>query len=75
MKKTMVLGALLWRSGAILVVIAGFYESARLFLRFFDIPTQVEVGLGLLIAGFGLVLVSLLAERIRDYKAERGTSE
>ncbi len=75
MKKTQVVGALLWRSGALLVIVAGFLESARWITRFLNIPTQVELGLGLLISGFGLVMVSLLAERIQDYRAEGDFSE
>jgi hypothetical protein len=71
----MVLGALLWRAGVLTVVVAGSYESARLALRFVDVPAQVELGLGLLISGFGLVMASLLVERIRDYQAESDLSE
>lgn len=63
MKKTHVVGLLLWRSGLLL---AGSYtavRAARWVLRFVDLPVQIEVGLGLVLAGAVLVLASLL-ERV-----------
>jgi len=68
------IGLSLWRGG--LLVAAGWllYESARLVLRWIDVPAEVEAGLGLALAGFALVMVSLIAERIVDLRAEHDTA-
>jgi hypothetical protein len=63
-------GALLWRGGTLLAAVAALFESTRWLLRLVDVPTQLELGLGLLLSGFVLVLVSLIVERIADYRAE-----
>jgi len=70
MRKTQLLGLLLWRGGVIAVGTLVFFEGARWFLRFFDIPVELQAGLGLVLAGLGFVVASLIAERIRDARAE-----
>ena len=70
MKRIQVVGALLWRGGLLLAAVAAFFESARWLLRVIDVPRELELGLGLLISGFALVLVSLVMERVQDYRAE-----
>jgi len=68
--KTQVVGALLWRGGALLAAVAVLFESVRWILRLVDVPTEMRIGLGLLIAGFLLVMLSLIVERIHDIRAE-----
>jgi len=73
--KTQVVGALLWRGGTLVVVVAALFESARWILRLVDVPPEMQIGLGLLIAGFVLVLVSLIVERIQDFRVESDLRE
>ena len=70
MNKTQAVGVILWRGGALLAAAWVLFEGVRLIVRLWDVPTQVEVALGLLIAGFLMVVASLIVERVRDYRAE-----
>ena len=60
----------LWRGELLLAAAWAFYEGATWFLRLVEVPRQIEAGLGLVLAGLALVLVSLVLERIRDARAE-----
>jgi hypothetical protein len=73
--KTQVVGALLWRGGLLLAAAAALFESARWILRVVDIPPQLEIGFGLLLSGFVLVMVSLIVERIKDSRLESDLRE
>jgi hypothetical protein len=73
--KTQVVGALLWRGGLLLAAAAALFESARWILRVVDIPRQLEIGFGLLLSGFVLVMVSLIVERIKDSRLESDLRE
>ena len=68
-------GALLWRGGAILAAVAALFESVRWILRLVDVPAEMRIGLGLLIAGLVLVLVSLIVERVQDLRMENELRE
>jgi len=63
-------GMLLWRGGLILAGAAVLFEATRWLLRFVDIPSQLKIGLGFLVAGATLVILSLIMERVRDSRAE-----
>ncbi len=63
-------GLLLWRGGTLFVGATVFFEVARRAVRFIDVATQVEIGLGLGLAGLALIVVSLIMERIRDARQE-----
>jgi hypothetical protein len=65
-----IVGLLLWRGGTLFVGAAVLFEIARRVVRFIDIPRQLEIGLGLGLAGLALVIVSLIMERIRDQRKE-----
>ena len=54
---------------------AALFESARWILRVVDIPPQLEIGFGLLLSGFVLVMVSLIVERIKDSRLESDLRE
>ena len=75
MNKTQVVGALLWRGGLLLAAATALFESARWILRLVDIPPQLEIGFGLLLSGFVLVMVSLIVERIKDSRLESDLRE
>jgi hypothetical protein len=63
-------GLILWRSGLLLVGGYVLFQAARLALRFVELPLELEVGAGLVLAGLGLVLVSLIWERVLDAREE-----
>jgi hypothetical protein len=67
-----VIGLVLWRGGLLLVAAVLLYESTSWLLQFIDLPVQLGVGLALVATGVLLVLISLIAERVRDYRAEGG---
>jgi len=70
MRPTQLIGLFMWRSGLLL---AGSYTSfriARLALAYLDVPLELEIGLGLVLAGCILVAVSLIVERVRDARDE-----
>ncbi len=67
---TQIVGFLLWRAGLLLIVSYSLFRIARFALTYVDLPTQVEVGFGLALAGAALVLGSLIAERVEDARAE-----
>ena len=70
MRRIHVVGLVLWRGGLVLVAAVALFETARWLLRFVDLPAQLEIGSGLVLAGMVLVLVSLVIERAREYRAE-----
>ena len=70
MRRTQMLGMLLWRGGLLLVASYSFFRIARLVLTYADIPTELEIGIGLALAGAGMVLASLVMERVEDARAE-----
>jgi hypothetical protein len=59
----------------LLAAAAALFESARWILRVVDIPRQLEIGFGLLLSGFVLVMVSLIVERIKDSRLESDLRE
>ena len=62
MKVQHLVGLLLWRGGLLMAGGWGFYRGARLVLRYFEFPTQIEVGLSLVICGLAFVMVSLILD-------------
>ena len=68
-------GFLCWRSGLIMLASYGSFRIARLVLQSVDIPEQLKIGLSLALAGSALVLASLIQERARDARLEKGLSE
>ncbi len=70
MKAGHVIGLVLWRGGLLLVAAVLLYESMRWVLQFIDLPVQLGVGIALVAAGVLLVVISLIAERVRDYRIE-----
>ena len=67
---TQLVGLLLWRTGLMIVAGYSMFRMARLVMRYVDLPTQLEFGLGLALGGAALVLVSLVWERVQDARAE-----
>jgi len=75
MRAVQVVGLLLWRGGMLLVGATILFQAARFVLRWFRPPMAVEIGLGLMVAGAALVMLSLIMERVRDARRERDWQE
>lgn len=58
-----VAGLVLWRGGLAFTAAYAFYHGAWQMLRRLDWPPQLTIGSAIALAGFGLVLLSLLVER------------
>ena len=71
MRPVHLIGVLLWRGGILLASATALIQAARWILRFADPPAQVEIGLGLVIAGIVLVFLSIIIERVQDCRAEK----
>ena len=70
-KKSMQLsGLLLWRFGLFLAAATALYRTSKFLLQFVDLPTQIEIGIGLAFSGAVLFLASLIIERVHDARAE-----
>ena len=63
-------GVVLWRGGLAFVAGYAFYLGSWRLIRMLDWPAQVTVGLALALAGFGLVMISLIGERVQAARHE-----
>ena len=63
-------GVLLWRGGLAFVAAYTFYLGSWRLIRLLDWPAQITVGLAVALAGLGLVMISLILERIQTAKTE-----
>jgi len=70
MRPVHLVGLFLWRGGLLLAGAAVLFEAVRFLLRFFDLPFALCLGLGLALAGLGLVLISLIWENIADSRRQ-----
>ncbi|MCP4711092.1 MAG: hypothetical protein GY869_20930 [Planctomycetes bacterium] len=75
MRPIQMCGLLLWRGGLLLIGATVLFEVARLVLRFIDLPLQLEIGFGFVIAGLTIIILSLIIERIQDSRAEGDLKE
>ena len=63
-------GLFLWRLGLIIAGTTAVFRTARFALRFIELPTQLEIGAGLLISGLVLFVASFVMERLVDARSE-----
>jgi len=63
-------GVVLWRGGLAFVAAYTFYLGSWRLIRMLDWPAQITVGLAVAAAGLGLVMISLILERIRAARSE-----
>ena len=75
MRPVHLVGLLLWRGGILLFAVWAAVETMQLLLKFVDLPAELELGVAFVLAGLALVLVSLVLERVRDYRSEEGLDE
>lgn len=71
MRRSHMIGMMLWRGGLLLAGAWAAFETARWLLKWFAVPPELEIGLGLGLSGLALVLLSLILERVRDSRAEK----
>ena len=69
-KSTQLAGLLLWRFGLMLAGATALYRTAKFLMTFVDLPLQLEIGIGFLICGAFLFLLSLVMERVVDMRNE-----
>ena len=63
-------GLLLWRGGLAFSAAYAFYWGAWQVIRRFDWPWQWTSGGAIAVAGFGLVLASIILERVEAGRRE-----
>jgi len=63
-------GLLLWRGGLVFIIAWGFYDGAWRLARQLHWLPQVTLGAALALAGFALVMLSLILERRRAARQE-----
>ena len=76
MKKLQIIGLLLWRGGILFAIGYGFFGVANFALNILRmwgirIPFLLKTGSALVVAGFLLILLSLILERLRDIAKEK----
>ena len=67
---TQLAGLLLWRFGLLLASATAIYRVAKFLLQFIDLPTQLEIGIGLVFAGAVFFMASVLMEQLNDRDQE-----
>lgn len=65
-----IVGIALWRGGLAFTAGYLFYQGAWQIVRRLDWPPQITVGSAIALAGFGLFMLSLIAERRQAARAE-----
>jgi hypothetical protein len=70
MRKSQMIGLLLWRGGWLLVWSMGAFAVVRLLLTALEIPAGIRAGIGLVATGAVLVMGSVILERVQDFRNE-----
>ena len=65
-KKTQVLGLLLWRGGSLFVGASAVYYATHQILLFVDIPATLRIGGSLVLSGVVMILVSMVMENYQE---------
>ena len=71
MRTIQLIGFILWRGGLLIIGAAALILTMRWIMRFWAMPLQIGIGLGLLLSGAALVILSLVLERIHDIRAKK----
>ncbi|HMA98218.1 MAG TPA: hypothetical protein VKO38_02050 [Wenzhouxiangella sp.] len=64
------IGVVMWRGGLVFAAAYTFYWGSWQLIRQLEWPLQITLGLALALAGLGLVMVSLVFERMRAARTE-----
>lgn len=70
MDRLQLAGLLLWRGGLAFVLAWSFYHGAWRMIRQLAWPPQITLGVSVALAGFSLVMLSLILERIEATRRE-----
>ena len=68
-------GMILWRFGLLLAGGTALYNTLKFAMQFVELPLQLEIGIGFVLAGGILFALSLIVERLVDYRAEGDLSQ
>ncbi|NDY95516.1 hypothetical protein [Wenzhouxiangella limi] len=63
-------GVVMWRGGLVFAAAYTFYWGAWRLILLLDRPAQITIGLAVALAGLGLVMVSLILERMQAAQTE-----
>ncbi len=63
-------GVVMWRGGLVFAAAYTFYWGAWRLILLLDWPAQITIGLAVALAGLGLVMVSLILERMQAAQTE-----
>lgn len=70
-RRWQLIGLVLWRGGLVFVAAYGFYYGAWQFIQQLDWPRTITIGTSIALAGFALLMLSLILER-RDAARSEG---
>lgn len=70
MKRSQLVGVMLWRGGLLLVAATGAVELVRALVQYYELPAQLEIGTALAGGGVLLVFLSVVLERRQDARTE-----
>lgn len=71
-------GFYMWRGGLIFCAVYAAYESVAWIVDAIielGVPLQIAFGVAFLVVGFGMLLGSLIVERVIDARAEQGLKD
>jgi tetrahydromethanopterin S-methyltransferase subunit E len=68
MKPLNVLGLIIFSFGGLALISFGLYKFLNIFIRDDSVPFLIKWGIAALLVGLIIILISLIAERIRDKK-------
>ena len=63
-------GVVMWRGGLVFAASYSFYWGSWRLIQMFDWPAQITMGLAIALVEVGLVMFSLVLERMRSAKTE-----
>jgi len=65
-----IIGVVMWRGGLVFAAAYTFYWGSWQLIRQLEWPLQITLGLAVALTGLGLVMVSLVLERMRAARME-----
>lgn len=71
MKPINVLGLTIFSASALALIGFGLYEFLEVGLRDPSVPLIIKLGITGIILGVIIILISLIVERVKDYKEEK----
>ena len=69
-RRWQLIGLMLWRGGLAFVAAYGFYYGAWQFIQRLDWPRAITIGASIALAGFALLVLSLILDRRNAARTE-----